>query len=63
RKEQNRAAQRAFRDRKERHLQQLENMIKELKDTHHHAGVRFQRESQQLKSIIESLQSENYYLR
>lgn len=38
-------------------------MIKELKDTHHHAGVRFQRESQQLKSIIESLQSENYYLR
>ncbi|KAG0196460.1 hypothetical protein BGX28_010087 [Mortierella sp. GBA30] len=63
RKEQNRAAQRAFRDRKERHLQQLENMIKELKDTHHHASVRFQRESQQLKSIIESLQSENYYLR
>ncbi|KAG0376774.1 hypothetical protein BGX24_007240 [Mortierella sp. AD032] len=42
---------------------QLENMIKELKDTHHHAGIRFQRESQQLKSIIESLQSENYYLR
>ncbi|KAF9096472.1 hypothetical protein BGX23_011200 [Mortierella sp. AD031] len=63
RKEQNRAAQRAFRDRKERHLQQLENMIKELKDTHHHASIRFQRESQQLKSIIESLQSENYYLR
>ncbi|KAI7822190.1 hypothetical protein BC939DRAFT_503970 [Gamsiella multidivaricata] len=63
RKEQNRAAQRAFRDRKERHLQQLENMIKELKDTHHHASVRFQRESQQLKGIIESLQSENYYLR
>ncbi|KAG9319373.1 hypothetical protein KVV02_003016 [Mortierella alpina] len=63
RKEQNRAAQRAFRDRKERHLQQLETMIKELKDTHHHAGLRFQRESQQLKSIIESLQSENYYLR
>ncbi|KAG0250449.1 hypothetical protein BG011_008339 [Mortierella polycephala] len=63
RKEQNRAAQRAFRDRKERHLQQLENMIKELKDTHHHASIRFQRETQQLKGIIESLQSENYYLR
>ncbi|KAF9170752.1 DNA-binding transcription factor yap1 [Mortierella sp. AD011] len=63
RKEQNRAAQRAFRDRKERHLQQLENMIKELKDTHHNATARFQRESQQLKGIIESLQSENYYLR
>ncbi|KAF9199827.1 hypothetical protein BGZ49_010011 [Haplosporangium sp. Z 27] len=63
RKEQNRAAQRAFRDRKERHLQQLENMIKELKETHQNATTRFQRESQQLKSIIESLQSENYYLR
>ncbi|KAF9108986.1 hypothetical protein BGX27_008160 [Mortierella sp. AM989] len=63
RKEQNRAAQRAFRDRKERHLQQLENMIKDLKDTHHSATLRFQRESQQLKGIIESLQSENYYLR
>ncbi|KAK3817364.1 MAG: hypothetical protein J3Q66DRAFT_400673 [Benniella sp.] len=63
RKEQNRAAQRAFRDRKERHLQQLENMIKELKDSQHHANMRFQRETQQLKGIIESLQSENYYLR
>ncbi|KAF9429026.1 hypothetical protein BGZ76_001953 [Entomortierella beljakovae] len=63
RKEQNRAAQRAFRDRKERHLQQLENMIKDLKDTHHSATARFQRESLQLKGIIESLQSENYYLR
>ncbi|KAF9932119.1 hypothetical protein BGZ65_004596 [Modicella reniformis] len=63
RKEQNRAAQRAFRDRKERHLQQLENMIKDLKDSQHHANIRFQRETQQLKGIIESLQSENYYLR
>ncbi|KAG0220999.1 hypothetical protein B0O80DRAFT_495514 [Mortierella sp. GBAus27b] len=63
RKEQNRAAQRAFRDRKERHLQQLENMIKELKEAQHHSNVRFQRETQQLKGIIESLQSENYYLR
>ncbi|KAG0309348.1 hypothetical protein BGZ99_000907 [Dissophora globulifera] len=63
RKEQNRAAQRAFRDRKERHLQQLENMIKDLKESHHHSSLRFQRESQQLKGIIESLQSENYYLR
>ncbi|KAF9898418.1 hypothetical protein BX616_004058 [Lobosporangium transversale] len=63
RKEQNRAAQRAFRDRKERHLQQLENMIKELKESHHHSNIRFQRESHQLKNIIEQLQSENYYLR
>ena len=63
RKEQNRAAQRAFRDRKERHLQQLEGMLKELKETHFEATERSQHEAHQLKTIIESLQSENYYLR
>ncbi|KAG0228201.1 hypothetical protein BGW41_003520 [Actinomortierella wolfii] len=63
RKEQNRAAQRAFRDRKERHLQQLENMIKDLKEANHQTTLRFQREAHQLKNIIEALQSENYYLR
>ncbi|KAG0259470.1 hypothetical protein DFQ27_004050 [Actinomortierella ambigua] len=63
RKEQNRAAQRAFRDRKERHLQQLENMIKDLKEANHQTTIRFQREAHQLKNIIEALQSENYYLR
>ncbi|KAF9579602.1 hypothetical protein BGW38_004079 [Lunasporangiospora selenospora] len=63
RKEQNRAAQRAFRDRKERHLQQLENLIKELKESQHTASLQWTTESQQLKNIIESLQSENYYLR
>ncbi|KAF9997263.1 hypothetical protein BGZ80_008456 [Entomortierella chlamydospora] len=63
RKEQNRAAQRAFRDRKERHLQQLENMIKDLKNQHFLVTSAYQREVKQLKSAIESLQSENYYLR
>ncbi|KAF9430071.1 hypothetical protein BGZ94_008435 [Podila epigama] len=63
RKEQNRAAQRAFRDRKERHLQQLEKMIKDLKDAHSQATARSQREAHQLRSTIESLQSENFYLR
>ncbi|KAG0320310.1 hypothetical protein BGZ99_004587 [Dissophora globulifera] len=63
RKEQNRAAQRAFRDRKERHLHQLENMIKDIKNQHFLVTSRYQREARQLKSAIESLQSENYYLR
>ncbi|KAG0204663.1 hypothetical protein BGX28_003451 [Mortierella sp. GBA30] len=63
RKEQNRAAQRAFRDRKERHLHQLENMIKDLKNQHYLVTSQLQREAHQLKAVIESLQSENYYLR
>ncbi|KAG0353543.1 hypothetical protein BC939DRAFT_162090 [Gamsiella multidivaricata] len=63
RKEQNRAAQRAFRDRKERHLHQLENMIKDLKNQHFLVVSAYQREVHQLKAAIESLQSENFYLR
>ncbi|KAF8931996.1 DNA-binding transcription factor yap1 [Haplosporangium gracile] len=63
RKEQNRAAQRAFRDRKERHLHQLENMIKDLKNQHYLVTSRLQSEAHDLKIVIESLQSENFYLR
>ncbi|CAO3564400.1 unnamed protein product [Mortierella alpina] len=63
RKEQNRAAQRAFRDRKERHLHQLENMIKDLKNQHFLVISKYQRDAHDLKALIESLQSENYYLR
>ncbi|KAK3842060.1 MAG: hypothetical protein J3R72DRAFT_443544 [Linnemannia gamsii] len=63
RKEQNRAAQRAFRDRKERHLHQLENMIKDLKNQHYLVTSRLQSETHDLKNVIESLQSENFYLR
>ncbi|KAF9953859.1 hypothetical protein BGZ70_000092, partial [Mortierella alpina] len=61
--EQNRAAQRAFRDRKERHLHQLENMIKDLKNQHFLVISQYQRDAHHLKALIESLQSENYYLR
>ncbi|KAF9909882.1 DNA-binding transcription factor yap1 [Linnemannia zychae] len=63
RKEQNRAAQRAFRDRKERHLHQLENMIKDLKNQHYLVTSRLHSEAHDLKNAIESLQSENFYLR
>ncbi|KAF9177617.1 hypothetical protein BGZ51_008516 [Haplosporangium sp. Z 767] len=63
RKEQNRAAQRAFRDRKERHLQQMESTIKDLRETNAQITQQSQQETQQLKGSIQSLQSENYYLR
>ncbi|KAI1301018.1 hypothetical protein EDD11_005875 [Mortierella claussenii] len=63
RKEQNRAAQRAFRDRKERHLQDMENMIKELREANAKMTSQLQQDAQQFKTTMESLQSENYYLR
>lgn len=63
RKEQNRAAQRAFRDRKERHLQQLENLIQDLKDQQFLLTTRFQREIQQLKVQNQVVVQENQYLR
>ncbi|KAF9960493.1 hypothetical protein BGZ70_008585 [Mortierella alpina] len=63
RKEQNRAAQRAFRERKERHLQQLENLIKDLKDQQFVITTRFQREVQQLNAYIGTILNENHYLR
>ncbi|KAF9109860.1 hypothetical protein BGX27_007108 [Mortierella sp. AM989] len=63
RKEQNRAAQRAFRDRKERYLQQLENMIKDLKEQQFLVTTRFQQEVKQLKSNLEATVQENFYLR
>ncbi|KAF9362544.1 DNA-binding transcription factor yap1 [Mortierella sp. NVP85] len=63
RKEQNRAAQRAFRDRKERHLQDLEGSIKELKEANAKITQQSQQDAQQFKAAMENLQSENYYLR
>ncbi|KAG9321315.1 hypothetical protein KVV02_007888 [Mortierella alpina] len=63
RKEQNRAAQRAFRDRKERHLQEMETTIKELQDTNTKIMLRLQEDAKQFKSSLQALQSENYYLR
>ncbi|KAF9175154.1 DNA-binding transcription factor yap1 [Mortierella sp. AD011] len=63
RKEQNRAAQRAFRDRKERHLQEMESMIKELKETNSQITQRLEKDTQHFKSTMDALQNENYYLR
>ncbi|KAI9488361.1 hypothetical protein BDB00DRAFT_963813 [Zychaea mexicana] len=50
RKEQNRAAQRAFRDRKERYVKELETKIKFMEDTHATSMQRVQRESEDLRN-------------
>jgi len=59
RKAQNRAAQRAFRERKERYVKELENKIKELESV----SAKSAQENQQLKSLVEQLQAENFILK
>ncbi|KAI8597981.1 hypothetical protein EDD21DRAFT_310039, partial [Dissophora ornata] len=63
RKEQNRAAQRAFRDRKERHLHEMESSIMELKNINSQITQRSRQDAERFKAALESLQGENYYLR
>ncbi|CAG8539236.1 8799_t:CDS:1, partial [Acaulospora morrowiae] len=63
RKEQNRAAQRAFRERKERHLKDLENTIQSLRVIQTETANKFQREREHLRSLIERVEVENYYLK
>ncbi|KAF7721626.1 hypothetical protein EC973_004347 [Apophysomyces ossiformis] len=63
RKAQNRAAQRAFRERKERYVKELENRIKCVQDNHLVATAQFFRENQHLRSIIYRLEQENMALK
>ncbi|KAJ2766607.1 DNA-binding transcription factor yap1, partial [Coemansia nantahalensis] len=56
---QNRAAQRAFRERKQQHLQSLEDKVKELTEQRE----RTERENQQLRQRIDALSSENSSLK
>lgn len=63
RKAQNRAAQRAFRERKERYVKELEAKLKQVQDTHLIATTQLVRENQQLRSIIYRLEAENYALK
>ncbi|KAI8346743.1 hypothetical protein BD560DRAFT_358975 [Blakeslea trispora] len=57
RKEQNRAAQRAFRERKERYVKELEDKIKEIKAAHAIQVAQLEKENQELKSALKRLQS------
>ncbi|KAL7322146.1 hypothetical protein PS15p_211813 [Mucor circinelloides] len=59
RKAQNRAAQRAFRERKERHMKDLESNIKGIKD---HRD-RLLQENEKMSSENEILKAENWYLK
>lgn len=63
RKAQNRAAQRAFRERKERYVKELESKIKQIQDTHLASTTQLVRENHQLRSIIYRLETENYALK
>ncbi|KAJ2400567.1 DNA-binding transcription factor yap1 [Coemansia sp. RSA 2559] len=56
---QNRAAQRAFRDRKQQYLKDLEDQVRELTEQ----KERTERENQQLKSCVEKLKQENVTLK
>ncbi|CEP14072.1 hypothetical protein [Parasitella parasitica] len=59
RKAQNRAAQRAFRERKERHMRELEIAIKQIREQRD----KLHAENEQLKADQEIMRSENWYLK
>ncbi|GAN08382.1 hypothetical protein MAM1_0201d07891 [Mucor ambiguus] len=59
RKAQNRAAQRAFRERKERHLKDLEGTIRQLREQRNSAV----KELNQTKSKMDAFRAENWYLK
>ncbi|CDS07439.1 hypothetical protein LRAMOSA01388 [Lichtheimia ramosa] len=59
RKAQNRAAQRAFRERKERHLRDLENTIRSLREQRNHAT----KELNSIKTKLDGYKAENWYLK
>ncbi|KAG2200564.1 hypothetical protein INT47_012350 [Mucor saturninus] len=59
RKAQNRAAQRAFRERKERHMRELEIAIKQIREQRD----KLHSENEQFKADQEIMRSENWYLK
>ncbi|KAF9111844.1 DNA-binding transcription factor yap1 [Mortierella sp. AM989] len=64
RKAQNRAAQRAFRDRKERYVKSLEERIKELEDLNPgKTDTKLAEENMNLKVLVQKLETENYFLK
>ncbi|KAI9254310.1 hypothetical protein BY458DRAFT_535691 [Sporodiniella umbellata] len=63
RKAQNRAAQRAFRDRKEKHVSELQDRIAELEGQLATQDEELLKENQELKAMLKRLQDENYALK
>ncbi|KAL1916753.1 uncharacterized protein VTP21DRAFT_5457 [Calcarisporiella thermophila] len=62
RKAQNRAAQRAFRERKEKYVKELETRISELENAEKKTS-RLEEENKRLRAILEQLQAENLALK
>ncbi|CEP17917.1 hypothetical protein [Parasitella parasitica] len=58
RKEQNRAAQRAFRERKERYVKELEDKIKEIQAAHALQVSRLEKENADLRAALQNVQNE-----
>ncbi|KAG0246735.1 DNA-binding transcription factor yap1 [Mortierella sp. GBA43] len=65
RKAQNRAAQRAFRERKEKYVKSLEDRIKELEEQQQPAksDAKLAEENMNLKVLVQRLETENYSLK
>ncbi|KAF9972563.1 DNA-binding transcription factor yap1, partial [Modicella reniformis] len=65
RKAQNRAAQRAFRERKEKYVKSLEDRIKELEDMQqpNNPDSMLAEENLNLKVLVQKLETENYFLK
>lgn len=63
RKAQNRAAQRAFRERKEKYVKELEIKIKQVQDSHMVTITQLLGENQQLRAIVYKLEMENSNLK
>ncbi|ORY97465.1 hypothetical protein BCR43DRAFT_513876 [Syncephalastrum racemosum] len=63
RKEQNRAAQRAFRERKERYVKELEIKIQDIEKQHETHAKRLEQENQELRDTLKRMESEIYTLR
>ncbi|KAF8954500.1 DNA-binding transcription factor yap1, partial [Entomortierella lignicola] len=60
---QNRAAQRAFRERKERYVKSLEDRIKELEEMQPESNSVLSEENTNLKVLVQKLETENYLLK
>ncbi|KAF1805226.1 hypothetical protein FB192DRAFT_1361724 [Mucor lusitanicus] len=63
RKEQNRAAQRAFRERKERYVKELQIKIKEMEKKHNDELLRVTQENDSLKQLVKRMEAEIYTLK
>ncbi|ORY02218.1 hypothetical protein K493DRAFT_334690 [Basidiobolus meristosporus CBS 931.73] len=59
RKAQNRAAQRAFRERKDKYVKELEDKVKELEDS----NEKNQEENEKLRKLLEEVKNENHLLK